>query len=136
MDVACDCDAMHQIELSIQKSQAELESQKRSIFSRPKLYSFGTATPPGELELNSEWKPKFMQYSKESSRLASFATWPKQMNPKPEELAKAGFFYEGVSDTCRCFHCGLIVHNWEVDDNAVEQHFRHSRKCNFVQYLM
>ena len=134
MNVVCDCDAMHQIELSTQKSQAELESQKMSIFSKPKPWSFGNPLFRGEVD--NEWKPKFMQYCKESSRLASFTTWPKQMNPKPEKLAKAGFFYEGVSDTCRCFHCGLIVHNWEVDDDAVEEHFQLSRKCHFVEYLM
>ena len=141
MDVACDCDALTQIELTTKQNEAELESIKRSsfgskllspIFNPPKAFSFGTHPFAGE----NEWKPKFLQYSKESSRLKSFATWPKQMNPKPEELARAGFFYEGVSDTCRCFFCGLLVHNWETQDDAIEEHFRHSSKCHFVEFHM
>ena len=141
MDVTCDCEASDQVELSSKRTQAELESMKRSslgskllspVFSTHKPWTFGIR-PFTE---DNEWKPKFLQYRKESSRLASFGTWPKQMNPKPQELAKAGFFYEGVSDTCQCFHCGLIVHNWEIDDDAVGEHYRHSPKCRFVEFLM
>ena len=152
MDVACDCDALGQIELASKQSEAELESLKRislaskilnPMFTTPRLFSFAspppTPTPPKQPESApavNEWKPKFPQYRKQSDRMKSFVTWPKQMNPKPEELAKAGFFYEGVSDSCCCFHCGLYVHNWESDDDAIEEHFRHQPKCNFVAYLM
>ena len=142
MEVACDCDAMEQIELTTQKSQAELEAQKRSIFSTQKSWSFGTHCHASEHhptyieEVDNEWKPKFLQYCKESDRLVTFATWPKQMNPKPEKLAKAGFFYEGVSDTCQCFHCRIITFNWEVKDDPIQEHYKHSWRCHFVEYLM
>ena len=68
--------------------------------------------------------------------MSSFNTWPKQMNPKPEQLAKAGFFYEGVSDTCHCFFCELVVHNWETHDDALEEPRRHSPKCHYVEFHM
>ena len=141
MDVACDCDALCQIELAAKQNDADLESMKRSsigskllspVFSTPRAFSFGTKPFIGD----NEWKPKFLQYCKESCRLKSFGNWPKQMNPKPEQLAKAGFFYEGVSDTCHCFFCGLLVHNWETEDNAIEEHFRHSPKCHYVEFHM
>ena len=140
-DCDCDCDVLQQIESTTKKTQAELDSMKRSalgskmfgpLFSTQKTWTFGTRP----FMDNNEWKPKFLSYCKESSRLATFATWLKQMNPKPEQLAKAGFFYEGVSDTCRCFHCGLIVHNWEPEDDALGEHYRHSPRCHFVEFLM
>ena len=40
MELACDCDAMGQIELTTRNSSAELEAQKRSIFSTQKPWSF------------------------------------------------------------------------------------------------
>ena len=153
MDVACNSDCVPQIELSARQSQAEWESQKRAsfgskllspIFSPPGLFGeprpfgeprsfcYGTPIAPKE----NEWKPLHLAYCEESARLKSFVTWPKQMNPKPEDLAKAGFFYEGVSDTCCCFHCGLLLHNWETDDDAIKEHYRHSPKCHFVKFQM
>ena len=101
-------------------------SQMSSVPVQP-IWSFGGF---------NEWKPKHLSYCKESSRMSSFNTWPKQMNPKPEQLAKAGFFYEGVSDTCRCFFCGLVVHNWETHDDALEEHRKHSPKCHYVEFHM
>lgn len=141
MDVACDYDSASLIELCSKQKQEELETMKRGamgakifspLFSTQKAFSFGTQSAP----LENEWKPKFLHFCKESARLKTFATWPKQMRPKPEELAKCGFFYEGVSDTCRCFFCGLLVHNWETDDDPIEEHFRHKPSCHFVEFLM
>ena len=121
MDVECDCDALGQIELAAKKSDAEVESLKRlslatkilsPVFATPTFLSF-TKKQQQELgKVENEWKPKHLEYQKYSARLKSFANWPMQINPRPEEMAKAGFLYEGVSDSCTCFHCGLTVHNW------------------------
>ena len=49
MDVACDCDALSQIELALKQKDADLESMKRSsigskllspVFSTPRAFSF------------------------------------------------------------------------------------------------
>lgn len=42
-------------------------------------------------------RPKYREYSIESTRLSSYTGWPSQMKQKPEALAKAGFFYLGKS---------------------------------------
>ena len=66
MELACDCDAMEQIELTTQKKSAELEAQKRSIFSTQEPWSFGTqqfvSEHPSTIieEVDDEWKPKFL----------------------------------------------------------------------------
>ena len=151
MDVECDCDALGQIELAAKKCDAELESLRKlslaskilsPVFATPTFFSFAKPQVKEEQQqkepvtVENEWKPKYLEYRKYSARVKSFANWPMQMNPRPEELAKAGFFYEGVSDSCSCFHCGLTVHNWENTDDPVEEHFRHGPRCNFVAYLM
>lgn len=40
-------------------------------------------------------RPKYREYSLEQTRLSSYTGWPSQMKQKPENLAKAGFFYLG-----------------------------------------
>ena len=92
--------------------------------------------PPMYPGYDSKWVPKYIEYTKKSDRLSSFNTWPKQMNPKPEELAQAGFFYEGVSDYCRCFYCGLSVGEWEVDDKPIKEHAKWQPSCPYWKFLM
>lgn len=144
----CDCDAYDQIEMSEKcKVQSDAAKKNATSFQRKLLSpaffksSAGSQTSKwsfssGPVETVNEWKPKFVEFCKQSSRMKSFSTWPKQMNPKPQDLARVGFFYEGVSDTCRCFFCGIIVHNWEVKDDAFEEHKRHSPNCHYLKYLM
>ena len=136
---SCDCD---QIEMSSRKDTVKRTPFERRIL-RPALFSppprpqtIPWSFAPGTFQPVNEWKPKFLEFVKESSRLKTFSTWPKQMNPKGAELARVGFFYEGVSDTCRCFFCGILVHNWEVKDDAFEEHLKHSPDCHYVEYLM
>ena len=56
--------------------------------------------------LKSCWVPVNEEFAHYKRRLNTFDTLPKQMDPKPDELARAGFFYSGVSNTVYCFHCG------------------------------
>ena len=149
-DIVCDCDfdSNEQVELSKKENECKTDSSKKKTTFGRRLLSpafFQSSTKPetgrwsfasGTFQSENEWKPKFLQFCKESSRMKTFSTWPKQMNPKPDELAKAGFFYEGVSDTCRCFFCGVIVHNWEIKDEAFEEHLKHSPKCHYLTYHM
>ena len=144
----CDCDALHtQIEMSTEQSEIQSDIEKRSAMSfersllKPAFFQPRSAPVHSTwsfkkpvAEDNSEWKPKFLQFCKQSCRMKSFSTWPKQMNPRPEQLARVGFFYEGVSDTCRCFFCGVIVHNWESKDDAFEEHMKHSPNCHFIEF--
>ena len=41
-------------------------------------------------------KPKYPQYAVLATRLSSFRNWPKELGQKLEDLAKAGFVYEGI----------------------------------------
>lgn len=47
-------------------------------------------------------RPKHAKFRSEPSRLSSYRGWNMSRNPKPAELAKAGFFYVGMYFTCMC----------------------------------
>ena len=72
---------------------------------------------------------------KYEERLKSFTTWPRFLYPRPEALARAGFFYTGVSDKVTCFWCGKTVHDWEPNDMPVEEHKRWSSTCAFLTMM-
>ncbi|XP_076037223.1 baculoviral IAP repeat-containing protein 7-like [Oratosquilla oratoria] len=76
--------------------------------------------------------PKRKDFLTKESRVSSFSKWPERVQQRPEELADAGFFYCGLSDHVRCFHCGGGLRNWENDDEAWEEHARWYPDCNFV----
>nr|XP_045624378.1 baculoviral IAP repeat-containing protein 3-like [Procambarus clarkii] len=66
------------------------------------------------------------------SRLASFNKWPERVTQKPTELSEAGFFYCGLSDHVRCYHCGNGLRNWETDDIPWDEHARWYPECTFL----
>ena len=76
--------------------------------------------------------PKRKDYLTYESRLASFVKWPERVSQKPSDLADAGFYYCGLSDHVRCFHCGKGLRNWEKDDLPWNEHARWYTECNYV----
>ena len=50
--------------------------------------------------------------------------WPQQINQSPKNMALAGFFYTGHSDTVECFYCGQQIQSWNTRDVPIEQHIR------------
>ena len=77
---------------------------------------------------------KFEDFVSEPTRLKSFENkWPNRVcYITPQDLASAGFFYNGPSDHVRCYHCGHGVCNWEMGDNPLEIHARLYPTCGFV----
>ena len=108
---------MDQAGSCIVESQIELTTAVDGSCTTPKLspmarVPFNTVRPkfsdmcdPWGIYKN-HWTPCYEEFADYKKRLCTFDTWPKQMNPKPEELTRAGFFYSGISDTVYCFHCG------------------------------
>ena len=65
----------------------------------------------------------------------TFDTWPVQINPRPEELTEAGFFYTGISDTVQCFFCRRGIHSWEFVENAFVSHKKWSPSCGYLHMI-
>jgi hypothetical protein len=72
------------------------------------------------------------QYTTFSSRLKTFNLFPLTSSQDKYSLAECGFIYLGKKDIVECFCCGLILHNWEKDDNPWIEHSRWNPKCLYV----
>ena len=72
-------------------------------------------------------------YENINSRCATFKDWPLHHFIKPIDLAKAGFYYTGFSDTVQCYECEIRLKNFELDDIPMLEHCRWSPKCSLVR---
>lgn len=73
------------------------------------------------------------QFKTVESRLESYTGWPSKVKQDPRILAEAGFFYCGLSDHVRCYHCGQGLRNWEEKDDPWEEHARWYSDCEFLR---
>jgi hypothetical protein len=54
---------------------------------------------------------------------------------RPNQLAKAGFFFEPhpkSPDNVVCFLCDKSLDGWEENDNPLEEHLKHSPTCGWA----
>lgn len=74
------------------------------------------------------------RYKRYETRLASFTgtNWPTNVPVPVEELARAGWYYTGVTDRVRCPWCHGCVYSWEDGDTGLGEHKRHFPNCTFV----
>ena len=75
---------------------------------------------------------KFMQI--EENRLDSFniKKWPLE-NPKPINLAKAGFFYCQLNDNTQCAFCRIVLSGWDDSSAPDKAHQILAPYCRFVR---
>ncbi|XP_077525651.1 putative inhibitor of apoptosis isoform X6 [Haemaphysalis longicornis] len=76
--------------------------------------------------------PKHPSQASPDARLRSFDKWPATCPKRPPELVKAGFFYIGLQDYTKCFHCDGGLCNWDASDDPWEEHARWFPRCQFV----
>jgi len=79
--------------------------------------------------------PEHKDYVTSESRIKSFDGWPESVTQIPQDLVEAGFFYCGLSDHVRCFHCGNGIRNWERGDIPWNEHARLYPKCHYVRLM-
>ena len=92
-----------------------------------------TRNSPSSLRVLMRRQPKHPEYAVELARIGSFKNWPKVDIQSPETLARAGFFYVGYSDMCKCFFCDIGLRNWEDPDDPWVQHARWSPECDYLK---
>lgn len=88
-------------------------------------------------QVQEDWKriysPKFPNLIDEAARLSTFNNWPNRVpNPTVVDIAKAGFFFTGRNDECRCHYCDGGLQHWEEGDLPWEQHAYYFPFCKFV----
>ncbi|XP_063954181.1 baculoviral IAP repeat-containing protein 7-like [Lytechinus pictus] len=76
-------------------------------------------------------QPEKMKY--EAERRQTFKAWSETWPVKPEELAKAGFFYVGVLDRVKCFSCGGQIEGWEEGNTVMGEHENLYPHCDMVK---
>lgn len=91
-----------------------------------------TPTPLKRLGIALHSAPKHPAQASPDARLRSFENWPSAVQLSPEELVKAGFFYIGLNDYTKCFHCDGGLCNWEAGDDPWVEHARWFPQCKFV----
>ena len=77
---------------------------------------------------------KYDNYATTQSRIESFKTWPIALKQNGESMAIAGFFYTNQSDVVICYLCGVIIRNWQENDDPITEHMKFKRNCRFVKY--
>lgn len=70
----------------------------------------------------------------EAIRLSTFSSWP-IVFMSPVELARAGFYYLGRGDSCRCAFCGSYVGDWVEGDEPMAEHLNLFPMCPYVRGL-
>jgi hypothetical protein len=58
--------------------------------------------------------------------------WDQRLPVSIDELSEAGFYYTGVDDLVKCFHCNGGIYGWGVEDNAFLAHEQEFPKCNYM----
>ncbi|XP_061394548.1 death-associated inhibitor of apoptosis 2 [Musca vetustissima] len=75
------------------------------------------------------------KYSSLDARLRTYTNWPIPDIQKPESLAQAGLYYQGVDDQVRCFHCNMGLRSWEKEDDPWFEHAKWYPMCQFVRLV-
>lgn len=76
--------------------------------------------------------PAYPEFSTFSSRLGTFRTFPPNTGQSKYKLAQCGFQYLNHKDVVQCHWCGIILHDFEINDDCFIEHTRFSPKCLFV----
>ncbi|KAF6205852.1 hypothetical protein GE061_020026, partial [Apolygus lucorum] len=76
--------------------------------------------------------PRNPKYSTIESRLRTYSEWSTSFNQLPVVLADAGFYYTGVGDKVRCFHCDGGLKEWKKMDDPWVEHARWFSDCTFL----
>ncbi|XP_050067514.1 death-associated inhibitor of apoptosis 2-like [Anopheles maculipalpis] len=80
--------------------------------------------------------PYMPEYASLDSRLRSFRNWTYGHVQDSKRLAEAGFYYAGVEDEVRCFHCDGGLRDWLVTDDPWHEHARCFAGCSFLQLVL
>jgi len=80
-----------------------------------------------------ENSPKHPEFAVETTRLATFKDWPRDVTQTPQQLAKCGFYSLGIDDSVKCFFCDGGLRSWEPNDDPWVEHARWFNKCGYLR---
>ncbi|CAM4677102.1 unnamed protein product [Leuciscus chuanchicus] len=65
-------------------------------------------------------------------RSLTFVNWPSRITVRPDQLAKAGFYYVGRNDDVKCFCCDGGLRCWESGDDPWVEHAKWFPRCEYL----
>ncbi|XP_031663481.1 inhibitor of apoptosis protein-like [Oncorhynchus tshawytscha] len=84
---------------------------------------------PGPPGLSNVSNPAMQQ---REERLLTFVHWPLRIPVRPDQLAKAGFYYVGRNDDVKCFCCDGGLRCWESGDDPWVEHAKWFPRCVYL----
>ncbi|NXE20579.1 BIR7B protein, partial [Ardeotis kori] len=117
----CGEDVGNQAMLPLQEIFDTVDGQFLSLL--PGIDSEETALPN---------EPEYPEMVTEEMRLSTFQNWPQYTDMRPEQLARAGFFYTGHDDVVTCFYCDGGMRNWSFGDDPWREHAKWYPECEFL----
>lgn len=121
--------------MSWQQARSAPECAQLLISEGPQGVHLKGNAPPSELSglgVSVHVGPKHPSQASPDARLRTYDKWPTTCPKRPQELVVAGFFYIGVNDYTKCFHCDGGLCNWDSNDDPWEEHARWFPRCQFV----
>jgi len=88
-----------------------------------------------DLNIQPRIPPAMPAFQSLDSRIKTFRNWPIQMKQKPSDMAKAGFYYTGVSDEVKCFQCDQGLNGWEMADDPWTEHEKWKPDCPLFKLM-
>lgn len=61
----------------------------------------------------------------------TFLAYPKDY-PNIEKMVQAGFYYTGIDDATMCVSCGLMLDQWNPNEDPMEEHRKASPFCELL----
>ncbi|KAM9500008.1 putative inhibitor of apoptosis isoform 3-T5 [Salvelinus alpinus] len=97
----------------------------------------GTSQPPGAEAPPGPGPPGLSNVSnpamqQREERLLTFVHWPLRIPVRPDQLAKAGFYYVGRNDDVKCFCCDGGLRCWESGDDPWVEHAKWFPRCVYL----
>ena len=71
---------------------------------------------------------KNLTLNKEEDRLETFNSWIISAVDK-KLLAKYGFYYTGSESAIRCIFCNVLISDWDIGDDPLQEHIYWSPSC-------
>lgn len=107
-------------------TNADTSFSNLHLVSNENLQCLGVQTHKG---------PKKPNFATLEARLRSFVIWPRDLIQTPDILSQAGFYYEGLGDQVRCFHCDGGLRHWDPQDDPWTEHARWFPRCSFIKLV-
>lgn len=99
----------------------------------------GVILKPGysinDLNIQTYSHPIMPMFITLDSRLKSYENWPISLSQKPQDLSKAGFYYTGLGDEVKCYHCNGTINMWEKGKDPLKEHIKRFPDCHYINLL-